>query len=163
MHIGQSLSESYHMCAWFEYTWELCWYRRSHLEKDLGVWTTSNLDNFLQCQKAASAGIRMLDMIKKAFQVMSKDFPLYVWPHLEYYVQIWSPHLAKDIYRSSRKGTDLSLGDLPIYHINQGWKIWDYILFTVVVNRDLIETFKILRGYYNVNCEKLLEVSSTRA
>ena len=37
-------------------------------EKDLGVWTTSDLDSSLQCQRAASAGMRMLGMIKESFQ-----------------------------------------------------------------------------------------------
>jgi len=34
------------------------------LEKDLGVQTTFNLDSSLQCQKAASAVMRMPSMIK---------------------------------------------------------------------------------------------------
>ena len=112
MHFGRSLGESYHMCD-LSTPGSYVDIEEVTSEKVLGVWTTSNLDSSLQCQKAASAGMRMLGMIKRTFQVMSKDlfffsYKTYVQLHLEYCVKIRSPYLAKDIARSFRKGTHSS-------------------------------------------------------
>ncbi len=73
-----------------------------HCVKDLGVKITSNLKFSQQCKKAAGKANRMLAYIKRIFSFKNKDIilPLYnslVRPHLEYAVQFWSPHLAKDI------------------------------------------------------------------
>ncbi len=73
-----------------------------HCVKDLGVTITSNLKFSQQCKEAAGKANRMLDFIKRNFSFKNKDIilPLYnrlVRPYLEYAVQFWSPHLAKDI------------------------------------------------------------------
>ena len=158
MHTGRSLGESYHMCD-LSTPGSYVDIEEVTSGKDLGVWTTSNLDSSLQCQKAASARMRMLGMIKRAFQVMSKDlflflYKTYVQPHLEYCVQIWSQYLAKDIDLLERVQIwglanlsymyEFRLKSLGLYslHCHHQWE-------------DLIETFKILKGCYNVNCEKL--------
>ncbi len=73
-----------------------------HCVKDLGVTITSNPKFSQQCKEAADKANRMLGFIKRNFSFKNKDIilPLYnrlVRPHLEYAVQFWSPHLAKDI------------------------------------------------------------------
>ncbi len=73
-----------------------------HCVKDLCVTITSNLRFSQQCKEAAGKANRMLGFIKRKFSFKNKDIilPLYnslVRPHLECAVQIWSPHLAKDI------------------------------------------------------------------
>ncbi len=70
--------------------------------KDLGVTITSNLKFSQQCKEAAGKVNSMLGFIKRIFSFKNKDIilPLYnslVRPHLEYAVQFWSLHLAKDI------------------------------------------------------------------
>ena len=71
-------------------------------EKDLGVWTTSNLASSVHCQKAAANATKILGQIKRSFSRISKDlfiflYKTYVRPHLEYCVQIWCPYLARDM------------------------------------------------------------------
>ncbi len=73
-----------------------------HCVKDLGVTITLNLKFIQQCKEAAGKANRMLGFIKRNFSFKNKDIilPLYnslVRPHLDYAVQFWSPHLAKDI------------------------------------------------------------------
>ncbi len=73
-----------------------------HCVKDLGVTITSNLKFSQQCKKAAGKANRMLGFIKRNLSFKNKDIilPLYsslVRRHLEYRVQFWSSHLAKDI------------------------------------------------------------------
>ncbi len=70
--------------------------------KDLGLTITSNLKFFQQCKEAAGKANRMLGFIKRNVSFKNKNIilPLYdclFRPHLEYAVQLWSPHLAKDI------------------------------------------------------------------
>ncbi len=73
-----------------------------HCVKDLGVTIASNLKFSQQCKEAAGKANRMLGFIKRNFSFKNKAIilPLYnslVRPHLEYAVQFWSHHLAKDI------------------------------------------------------------------
>ncbi len=72
--------------------------------KDLGVTVASNLKFSQQCKDAAGKAntCRMLGFINRHFSFKNKDviLPLYislVRTHLEYAVQFWAPHHAKDI------------------------------------------------------------------
>ncbi len=70
--------------------------------KDLDVTITSNLKFSQQCKEAAGKGNRMLGSINRFFSFKNKGIILLLYnslvrPHLEYAVQFWSPHLAKDI------------------------------------------------------------------
>ncbi len=69
--------------------------------KALGVTTASSLIFSQQCKDAACIANRMLGFINRNFFFKNKDViqPLYIGlvrPHLEYSVQFWSPHHAKD-------------------------------------------------------------------
>uniref|UniRef100_A0A452HI16 Reverse transcriptase domain-containing protein n=1 Tax=Gopherus agassizii TaxID=38772 RepID=A0A452HI16_9SAUR len=71
-------------------------------EKDLGVIVDSSLKMSTQCAEAVKKANRMLGIIKKGIENKTENIllPLYksmVCPHLEYCVQMWSPHLKKDI------------------------------------------------------------------
>ncbi len=70
--------------------------------KDLGVTVASSLKFSQQCKDAAGKANRMLGFINRNFSFKNKDviLPLHislVGPHLEYAVQFWRPHHAKDI------------------------------------------------------------------
>ena len=102
----------------------------------------------------------MLGMIKRAFQFMLKDRSYsfsciklsYVQPHLEYCVQIWSPYLAQDINLLERvqiHATKLVRGFANLSYESRLKSLGLYSLYYRRQWMDLIETFKILKGYYN--------------
>ncbi len=72
--------------------------------KDLGVPVVSSLKFSKQCKDAAGKANRMLGFVNRNVSFKTKDviLPLYtslVRPHLEYVVQFWAPHHAKDIVK----------------------------------------------------------------
>ncbi len=72
--------------------------------KDLGVTMASNLKFFLYYKKVACEANRMLGFINRKFSFQYKAIilPMYislVRLHLEYAVQFWSLHHAKDIVK----------------------------------------------------------------
>ncbi len=73
-----------------------------HCVKDLGVSVAYSLKISQQCKDNAGKANRMLGFINRNISFETKDviLPLYislVRPHLEYVVQFWAPHHAKDI------------------------------------------------------------------
>ena len=111
-------------------------------EKDLGVWISSNLKPSLHCCKAAAS--------KDLFTFLYKT---YVRPHLEYCSAIWSPY-AKDIdvlEKMQVRATRLIRG---IGNLSYGQRLKSLGMYTLFRHRqrgNLIEVFKILNGFYNVN------------
>ncbi len=81
-----------------------------HCVKDLGVTITSNLKFSQHCKEAACKANRMLGFINRNFSFIENKniiLPTYislVRPHLEYAVQFWSPHHAKDIAKLEAVG-----------------------------------------------------------
>ncbi|BHF74045.1 hypothetical protein SprV_0401712900 [Sparganum proliferum] len=62
-------------------------------QKDLGVWITSSLKPTLHCAKAAKSATATLQLIRRVFMGFdpdrfSKIFGAFVWPHLEYAIQV---------------------------------------------------------------------------
>jgi len=97
--------------------------------------------------------------IKKVLQTFSVDllrflYKMYVKPHLEYCIQVWSPYLTKDINlleKVQRRATKLlpHLFDLP--YETRLEKLGLYPLYCRRQRGDLIETYNILNGYYGIN------------
>ena len=74
----------------------------TNMEKDLGVWCSSDLKPSTQCHKAAAKAMRSLGFIKRIFKFFSREsllilYKTYIRPHMEYCAQVWSPYLMKDI------------------------------------------------------------------
>ena len=127
--------------------------------KDLGVTITSNLKFTQQCINSANKANRMLGFIKRNFTYKSKDIilPLYlslVRPHLEYAVQFWAPYLQGDIKRLEavqRRATKL----IPsLSNKSYEERLTTLGLFSLTKRRlrgKLIECFKILKGFDNIN------------
>ena len=93
--------------------------------KDLGVTISTNLKFSQQCKDAAGKANRMLGFINRNFSFKSKDIilPLYislVRPHLEYAVQFWSPHHAKDI--AKLEAVQRTATKIIASHTKRGWR-----------------------------------------
>ena len=105
-------------------------------------------------------------MIKRNFRFKSSSvmLPLYksiVRPHLDYCVQAWRPHYRKDIdklEKVQRRATKMVEG-LEGYSYSDRLRILGLTtLETRFLRADLIEVFKILKGFENVDPEKFFQV-----
>jgi len=130
-----------------------------HELKDLGVIVSDDLKWDKQCVAVVKNANKLLGMIKRNFIDRSKATILALYkslirPHLENCIQVWNPHLAKDIkliegvQRTARK----------LVHGIENWKYNDRLKFLGLtrldkrrIRSDLVEKFKILNGFYNVN------------
>jgi len=71
-------------------------------EKDLEICVTKNMKAATQCKAAAQQAMNVLRTIKRHFFRIDEPtflilYKSYVRPHLQYCVQVWSPHFRKDI------------------------------------------------------------------
>ena len=102
MHFGSNNPEaSYNM---FDDDGDRCDLEVSHVERDLGVLVSDDLDWSEQVAAVVSRANRVLGMLKRAF--VCRDVGLWrdlyvalVRPHLEYAVQVWNPRWMRDIAR----------------------------------------------------------------
>ncbi len=101
------------------------------------------------------------------FMTSTVILPLYislVRPHLEYAVQFWSPHHTKDIAKLEavpRRATKMvtSLRNKPYEE-----RLASLNLFSLekrLLRGKLIECFKILKGFTNIDASKLFSTDNT--
>ena len=135
-------------------------------EKDLGVWTQSNLKPSLQCAKAAQAANVALGLLLRSFHYRSKTtlIPLYktfVRSRMEHAVAAWSPWLERDVDVLERVQKRLIRALSDVRGQTYEEKLQDAGLTTLRERRhrgDLIETFKTLKGVYKVDSTKWFHV-----
>ena len=158
MHIGKTPNVSYSM----EISFSPGSFRELSVvnyEKDLGVWKTSTLKPSLHCEKAAANAIKFLAMLKRTFSAFPKDlfiflYKIYARSHLEYYVQLWCPYLAQDIdtlEKVQKCATKLVCELAKISYESRLKELRIYSLYCRRQRGDLIETYKLLKGYYNLD------------
>ena len=136
-------------------------------EKDLGVIMQNDLKWNSQCTKAVKTANRVLGMIRRSFSYLNKDIALHLYktlvrPHLEYCVQAWRPYLKKDIELTEgvqRRATKL-VPSMRNYSYEERLKLFGLTtLETRRIRGDLIEVFKVLKGYEDVNAQIFFELS----
>ena len=140
-------------------------------EKDLGIIVRNDLKVSSQCVKVVKTANQVLGMIKRTFSYkpIDKYFPLYksiVRPHLEYFKQAWSPHLRKDIdllEGVQRRATRMVLGwDKHCY--SDRLTICNLlILEDRRLRGNLIQVFKILKGFDKVNYQNFLKLDQDKS
>ena len=139
-------------------------------ERDLGVIIQNNLKCDKQCAKSVSTANRILGMIKRTFCYLDKDVVLQLYkslvrPHLEYSVQAWRPHLRKDIdliERVQRRATKLISSLKDMTYENRLKLLNLTTLETRRLRGDLIEVYKILKGFDDIDSSRFFELSSER-
>jgi len=131
----------------------------SEAERDLGVIVDRNLKVSKQCVKAAATASSVLGMISRTITNRSKDilvnlYKSLVRPHLEYCIQAWRPHYQKDIdllEKVQRRATRMIDGYKTKPYEERLLLLGLTTLETRRLRGDLIETFKIVKGFSKVD------------
>ncbi len=137
--------------------------------KDLGVTIASSLKFSQQSKEAAGKANRMLGFENRNFSFKNKDviLPLYVSlvrPHLQYAVQFWSPHHAKDIAKLEAVQQRATKMITPLRNKSYEERLAQLNLFSVEKRRfqgKIIECFKILKEFTNVDANKMFSIDNT--
>jgi ribonuclease P/MRP protein subunit RPP40 len=138
-------------------------------ERDLGINITNDLKWVSQCSKAANKAMSTLGIIKRNFKYLDREsfiilYNTYIRPHLEYCVQVWAPYFKKDIAcleKVQRRATKLVHGFSKLGYDERLKRLGLFSLEQRRKRGDLIETFKILNGYENIECSQFFEMAGT--
>jgi hypothetical protein len=141
-----------------------------HEERDLGVIIDESLKCRKQCAKAVNAANATLGMIKRSFvnrekQTILSLYKSVVRPKLEYCIQAWRPHLAKDIElieRVQHRATKLISSLRKETYETRVKLLGLTTLETRRLRGDLIEAFKIMKGFEDVSWNKFFTMSSSK-
>jgi hypothetical protein len=138
-------------------------------EKDLGILVSSDLKVAKQCSCVVKSANRTLGLIKRTFTTrdsvtMLNLYKALVRPKLEYSMSAWRPHLKKDIELLEgvqRRATKLIYG---LYNRTYEQRLQELKLTTLETRRlrgDLIEVFKIFKGFTDIDPSKFFVLSTS--
>lgn len=138
-------------------------------ERDLGVIVQNDLKCGQQCIKAIKQANKVLGMIKRSFNFLNRNMLLQLYkslvrPHLEFCIQAWNPHLRKDVDLLEKVQRRMSkmINEIKDKTYEERLK---YLGLTTLETRrlrgDLIEVFKMLKGYENVDANLFFSQSNT--
>lgn len=136
-------------------------------QRDLGVTLTYDLKwdtHITQMSKKANS---MIYLIQTAFKDLSKEMILklyksYVRPKLEYAQTIWNPYYIKDIEQIERVQRRITRLPQELKNLSYEERLLRLNLTTLRDRRirgDLIETHKILNGYYACNLRDIFHLN----
>ena len=141
-------------------------------EKDLGVTISNDLKPSKHCSEVVKTANRLVGFIGRTFEnkseaVLLKLYNSLVRPKLEYCVQFWSPYYQKDIDKLERVQRRLTKMIPRLRNMPYEDRLKNLNLFSLSKRRmrgDLIEMFKIFKGFDNMNAENYftLDQSVTR-
>jgi ribonucleases P/MRP protein subunit RPP40 len=138
-------------------------------EQDLGVIIQNDLKVTKQCVKAANTANRILGMISRTFvykssHIICQLYKSLVRPHLEYCAQTWRPHLEKDkllLERVQRRATRMVSTFKGVSYSERLHVLKLTTLETRRLRGDLIQVFKIVKGFDDVNMSIFFDFSTT--
>jgi len=138
------------------------------VEKDLGIMIISDLKCSRQCEYACSKANRVIGMIRRTItykepKIMSSLYKTLVRPHVEYCSCAWNPSYKKDkelLEKTQHRYTKMI--------INIQGKTYEESLKSVGLwtleerqnRQDIIEVFKMHRGYSSVALHELFEIDT---
>ena len=144
---------------------------KSDLEKDLGVFVSSDLKPSAHIAKIAAKANARVGLIKRTFTYMDKDIFLSLYttlvrPILDYGVQCWSPYLVKDINKLEQvqRRATLMVPECSALHYEDRCKTLG--LQTLQARRergDMIEVYRLLTGMEGVHHSKFFRLSESHA
>ena len=128
-------------------------------EKDLGVIISSDLKPQKHCKEVIKTANKLMGFIGRTFEYKSEKVirTLYnslVRPHLEYCVQFWCPYYKKDIDKLERVQRKMTKMIPRLRNKSYEERLKELNLFSLTKRRlrgDMIEVFKILKGFDNIN------------
>ena len=123
-----------------------------------------------QCAKAVNAANATLGMIKRSFVNREKPTILSLYksvvrPKLEYCIQAWRPHLAKDIElmeRVQHRATKLISSLRKETYENRVKILGLTTLETRRLRGDLVEAFKVMKGFEDISWNKFFKMSLSK-
>ena len=138
-------------------------------EKDLGVMISNTGTPCLQVATAASKGNQVLGQLLRSFTYKDKVtfvklYKQYVRPHLENCIQAWCPWQIQDIELLENVQMR-AVRAISGIHGSYEEKLKQIKLETLQARRmrgDMIETFKILHGFENVNPDKFFNKAGSQ-
>lgn len=163
MHIGYANPEA-------EYTLQGHRISPTNLERDLGVLISKDLKFSSQCIQVEKRANKLLGYIKRQFRYKNKEIVLTLYnalvrPILEYAVQFWAPTLVKDVERLERVQARATKMIPEVRGMGYQRRCANLNLITLAKRRlrgQLIETFKILKGFENVDPGNYFTLSNNR-
>lgn len=126
-------------------------------QRDLGIVVSKDLKWEKHISSIVKKANSFTYMISRAFVNLSPDMILkihksFIRPKLEYAQSVWSPYYIKDIEaleRVQRRVTRLSPELRPLPYEGRLERLGLTTLYQRRLRGDLIETYKIISGYYN--------------
>ena len=137
-------------------------------ERDLGVIFQNDLKCSRQFLKAVNTANKFLGMIKRSFSVRDQEVILQLYkslvrPHLEYSIQAWRPLFQKEIdliEGVQRRATKL-ISDLEDKSHENRLRVLNLTtLESRRIRGDLIEVYKIFKGFDNLDPTVFFELST---
>jgi ribonuclease P/MRP protein subunit RPP40 len=136
-------------------------------EKDLSIIIESSGKFSQQCLTAVNKANSLVGMIRRSIQYKSKGvivklFKSLVRPKLEYCIQAWSPYLRKDIDMIERVQRRALKVVQEFKELSYEERLLRAGLITLEKRRvrgDLIQVFKIVRGFDKLNFNNFFEYS----
>ena len=140
-----------------------------NVESDLGVIVQNDLKVSQQCSKGVKTANKILGMINKTISYKSEVVILQLYkslvrPHIEYCIQAWRPRLIKDIsliesvqHRATRLISSLK----GLSYNDRLSKLKLTTLETRRLRGDLIEVFKIIKGFEKIDSSRLFSFAES--
>jgi hypothetical protein len=137
-------------------------------EIDLGMYITSDLKSSKQCQIAYNKAIKILAVINRTVTYKNRSVLLSLYkslvrPLLEYATPAWSPHYTKDkllLERAQHRFTRMVTGLKQLEYAERLRALDIWSLEERRNRADLIEVFRIIKGFSTVSCENLFDIIS---